>query len=90
VIEPTRKRAIAFFDGQNLFHSAKEAFGYSFPNFDPKALALRIAGSEGWDLVGVRSILVCRSLPAILFGITFGPLSSPIWDARVSSDTAGR
>jgi hypothetical protein len=26
--EPPVKRAIAFFDGQNLFHAAKRAFGY--------------------------------------------------------------
>jgi hypothetical protein len=34
VIEPPVKRAIAFFDGQNLFHHAKAAFGYTYPNFD--------------------------------------------------------
>jgi uncharacterized LabA/DUF88 family protein len=54
VVEPVQKRVIAFFDGQNLFHSAKEAFGYSFPNFDPKALASGIATAEGWDLVEIR------------------------------------
>lgn len=27
--EPPIKRTIAFVDGQNLFHAAKEAFGYS-------------------------------------------------------------
>jgi len=26
--EPPTKRAVVFFDGQNLFHAAKEAFGY--------------------------------------------------------------
>jgi len=36
--EPAIKRARAYIDGQNLFHSAKEAFGYSFPNDDIKAL----------------------------------------------------
>jgi hypothetical protein len=32
--EPPVKRAFVFIDGQNLFHAAKEAFGYSYPNYD--------------------------------------------------------
>lgn len=46
--EPQDKRAIAFFDGQNLFHSAKAAFGYTFPNYDPLALAQRVCAAKGW------------------------------------------
>jgi hypothetical protein len=30
--EPTVKRAVAFIDGQNLFHAVREAFGYTYPN----------------------------------------------------------
>ena len=41
--EPPAKRTIAFIDGQNFFHGAKEAFGYSFPNYDIKALASNIS-----------------------------------------------
>ena len=52
--EPTTKRAIAFFDGQNLFYAAKEAFGYSYPNYDPKLLAERICASEGWTVAGIH------------------------------------
>ena len=52
--EPTRKRTIAFIDGQNLFHCAKSAFGYTFPNFDPRLLAQQICADKGWDLAGVR------------------------------------
>ena len=52
--EPAIIRAIAFFDGQNLFHSAKQAFGYTFPNFDPRALASKICADHGWHLSGVR------------------------------------
>ena len=37
--EPSLKRAVAFFDGQNLFYAAKQAFGYRWPNYDPLALA---------------------------------------------------
>src|SRR3990172_3628351 len=32
---PTSPRTITFIDGQNLFYAAKEAFGYSYPNYDP-------------------------------------------------------
>ena len=48
--EPPVKRTIAFVDGQNLFHAAKEAFGYAFPNFDIAALAAAVCGSNGWQL----------------------------------------
>lgn len=33
-IEPPEKRAIVFVDGQNLYHAAKESFGYPYPNYD--------------------------------------------------------
>ena len=48
--EPTVKRTIAFIDGQNLFYAAKKAFGYPYPNYDPKRLAERIGTARGWDL----------------------------------------
>ena len=47
-VEPPAKRAVAFIDAQNLFHAAKEAFGYRHPNFD----ALKLAGS-GRTLAGM-------------------------------------
>jgi len=53
-IEPTEKRAIAFVDGQNLFHTAREAFGYTYPNYDPAALAGAICRSKGWIVTQVR------------------------------------
>ncbi len=40
--EPPLKRTFVFIDGQNLLHAAKEAFGYSFPNYDVAALARRV------------------------------------------------
>jgi len=46
--EPKVKRAAAFFDGQNLFHGAKEAFGYSYPNYDPQKLMDVICREHGW------------------------------------------
>lgn len=48
--EPTTKRAIAFFDGQNLFHAAKAAFGHKHPSFDPLALAAAVCLKQGWSL----------------------------------------
>lgn len=48
--EPSGKRTIAFIDGQNLFYAVKKAFGYTYPNYDPKALAERIAAPRGWTL----------------------------------------
>ena len=52
--EPTNKKAVAFFDGQNLFYAAKEAFGYPYPNYDPLVLARRICDGKRWSLESVR------------------------------------
>lgn len=52
--EPTVKRAIAFVDGQNLFHCARETFGHRHPNYDVAALAKRVCETQGWDLRQVR------------------------------------
>jgi uncharacterized LabA/DUF88 family protein len=50
--EPSVKRTLAFFDGQNLFYAAKYAFGYSWPNYDPGKLAKAVCRAQGWDLAG--------------------------------------
>jgi uncharacterized LabA/DUF88 family protein len=52
--EPATKRAVVFFDGQNLFHAAKAAFGHPFPNYDPQLLAMAICRARGWSLVQSR------------------------------------
>ena len=52
--EPAVKKAVAFFDGQNLFHAVKAAFGYSFPNFDPLRLAEAVCAAQGWTLTRAR------------------------------------
>ena len=51
---PATKRAVAFFDGQNLFHCAKAAFGYTFPNYDPLALARAVCADQRWQCAEVR------------------------------------
>lgn len=53
--EPSNKRVVAFFDGQNLFYAAQRAFRYTYPNYDPLLLAqLVVSKQSGWDLEGVR------------------------------------
>lgn len=52
--EPTTKRTVAFVDGQNLFHTAREAFGYTYPNYDPLALATRVCQEQRWQLSETR------------------------------------
>jgi uncharacterized LabA/DUF88 family protein len=52
--QPNPIRAVSFFDGQNLYHSAKAAFGYRFPNYDPLALSKAICASKGWQLEQAR------------------------------------
>lgn len=52
--EPPIKRTVAFIDGQNLFHAAKAAFGYTFPNYDVLALSKATCASRGWQLDQVR------------------------------------
>ena len=52
--EPIQRRAAVFIDGQNLFHSIRESFGYTYPNYDVRALARRICHDKGWELAQVR------------------------------------
>ena len=52
--EPPNKRAVSFFDGQNLFHHAKAAFGHHHPNYDPINLTAAIAYEEAWTTEQVR------------------------------------
>jgi len=52
--EPSIKRTVAFVDGQNLFYAAKNAFGYSYPNYDPLKLARSVCKKNGWQLEKVH------------------------------------
>jgi uncharacterized LabA/DUF88 family protein len=52
--EPPIKRTVAFIDGQNLFHSVRSAFGYTYPNYDVAALARAVCAAKGWQLDQVR------------------------------------
>ena len=46
--EPTVKYAMAFFDGQNLYQHAKDAFGHHHPNYDPIKLHAAVCKEHGW------------------------------------------
>lgn len=54
MFEPAIKRTFAFIDGQNLFHQAKDAFGYRFPNYDIAELARVVSEPNGWQLTETR------------------------------------
>lgn len=52
--EPAVQRAVAFVDGQNLYHSARAAFGYTYPNYDVAALAGAVCAARNWQLTQTR------------------------------------
>jgi len=52
--EPSIKRVVAFIDGQNLFHAAREAFAYTYPNYDVSALAQTVCMKQNWVLTQTR------------------------------------
>jgi uncharacterized LabA/DUF88 family protein len=53
-IEPDVKRAVALIDGQNLFAAVKDAFGYTYPNYEVRALARAVCMDQGWNIVQTR------------------------------------
>ena len=50
----TLPRAAVFVDGQNLYYSAKAAFGYKVPNYDIRKLAQAICNRQDWHLETVK------------------------------------
>jgi len=77
MIEPPVKRTIVYFDGQNLFHQAKEAFGYKFPNYDASALAASVCAQNRWTLAEVRFYTGVPDSSA-----------SPLWNSFWANKTA--
>jgi hypothetical protein len=43
-----KQYAMAFFDGQNLFRHAMDAFGHFHPNYDPIKLHAAVCAKHGW------------------------------------------
>ncbi len=39
---------------QNLFHQAKDSFGYYYPNYDVQRLSESVCAAKGWNLTSVR------------------------------------
>jgi len=76
-LEPVNKRTVAFVDGQNLFHAAKEAFGYPWPNFDLFRLVSDVCIQEKLSLVAVRFY---TGVPE--------PTESPFWSHFWAAKTA--
>jgi uncharacterized LabA/DUF88 family protein len=52
--EPATKRAVSFIDGQNLYRSVKECFGYHYPNYDVRKLSETVCRSKNWTLTQIR------------------------------------
>lgn len=52
--EPTIKKTVIFIDGQSLYRSVKEAFGYFYPNYDVKLLSEKICAGQGWQIKEMR------------------------------------
>lgn len=77
-IEPRVKRAGVFVDGQNLFHAAKEAFGYRYPNFDVACLAQRTCAQHGWIL---ESVAFYTGIP----DSAYSPFWSHFWTAKLAA-----
>jgi uncharacterized LabA/DUF88 family protein len=48
------RRVVGFVDGQNLFYAARQAFGYTYPNYDPRSLTEVVAEAQGWTVTGIR------------------------------------
>lgn len=66
ISESQLKRATVFFDCQNLYRSAREAFGqgYTYPDFHPILLAERVCKDNGWSLPGdTKRVRVYTGVP---------------------------
>jgi hypothetical protein len=70
--EPPLKRTVVFVDGQNLFHSGRESFGYMYPNCDVRPLAQALCRSQAWDLSEVRFYTGVPDPADALIGTPFG------------------
>lgn len=53
-VQPNPLKTIAFFDGQNLYRSAKNLFNCTHPDYDPLKLAQHICNGQGWQLIETR------------------------------------
>ncbi|MBQ0054740.1 MAG: NYN domain-containing protein [Synergistaceae bacterium] len=55
MIEPKLKRVVTFFDIQNFYLTSKNAWGCSYPDFDPVALSILTTSKHAdWKLTGIK------------------------------------
>lgn len=76
-VEPAIKRTIAFIDGQNLFYAVKEAFGYTYPNYEPVSLVTQVCASQGGQLTQIRFY---TGIP----DKSDNPFWNPFWTAKLA------
>ena len=69
---------MAFIDGQNLFHAAKDAFGYTYPNFEVSRLCGHLCAAQGWTLASVRFY---TGIPEA----TDSPFWNHFWNAKLGA-----
>jgi len=69
-----KQYAMAFFDGQNLFRHAMDAFGHFHPNYEPLKLHAAVCAKHGWTPNLVRFY---TGVPSAL--------ESPMWAAYWSN-----
>lgn len=75
-VEPEKKYAVAFVDGQNLYRHAKDAFGHHHPNYDIVKLHKAVCGANGWEPTLVRFY---TGVPRV----EYSELWSGYWSSRV-------
>ena len=74
--QPKVLHAMGFFDGQNLFRHAKEAFGYYHPNYDVCKLHAAVCAQQGWTSNLIRFYTGVPSLAE-------APMWAGYWSNRV-------
>jgi len=87
--EPPVKRAVVFVDGQNLFHATREAFGYTYPNYDVLALAQAGCAPKGWALTQTRFYTGIPDPEDDARWHDFWSAKMAVWGVRVSTSSRG-
>jgi hypothetical protein len=52
--QASASRAVIFIDGQNLYRAVKDAFGYTYPNYNVRKLAETVCAQRGWIAAEIR------------------------------------
>lgn len=72
---------MAFIDTQNLFHAAKNAFAYDFPNFDPLLLVQHVCKQQGWcEEVEPSKVHFYTGVPSY----SDSPVWNQFWQAKLA------